>query len=88
MLFFPWLRDYIGGMNVDKTMSTSINGIRRGLDDLERNANEVARASTGDGSDMTTPLVESKMNQRQVEANVAMVKTMDEVLGTLLDEKA
>ncbi len=75
-------------MNVDKTMSTSINGIKRGLDDLERNANEVARASGGDGSDMVTPLVESKMNQRQVEANVAMVKTMDEVLGTLLDEKA
>lgn len=74
-------------MKVDNAMSTAVNGIKRGLDGLERNADEVARASKGDGSDVATPLVESKMNQRQVEANVAMVKTMDEVLGTLLDEK-
>jgi hypothetical protein len=75
-------------MNVDNTMTTAVNGIKRGLDDLERNANEVARASKGEGGDVTTPLVESKMNQRQVETNVAMVKTTYEVLGTLLDEKA
>jgi hypothetical protein len=75
-------------MKVDNAMNTAVNGIKRGLDGLERNADEVARASKGDGSDMVTPLVESKINQRQVEANVAMVKTMDEVLGTLLDEKA
>jgi hypothetical protein len=75
-------------MNVDNTMTTAVNGIKRGLDDLERNANEVARASKGEGGDVATPLVESKMNQRQVETNVAMVKTTDEILGTLLDEKA
>lgn len=75
-------------MNVDNTMTTAVNGIKRGLDDLKRNANEVARASKGEGGDVATPLVESKMNQRQVETNVAMVKTTDEILGTLLDEKA
>ncbi len=74
-------------MKVDNAMGTAVNGIKRGLEGLERNADEVARASKGEGSDVTTPLVESKMNQRQVETNVAMVKTMDEVLGTLLDEK-
>ncbi len=75
-------------MEINNAMTTAVNGIKRELDELERNADEVARASNGEGGDVAKPLVESKINQHNVEANVKMVKTMDEVLGTLLDEKA
>ncbi len=75
-------------MEITNAMGTAVNGVKRGLEDLERNAAEVAQASKGDGADVAVPLVKSKLSQQQVEANVAMIKTMDEVLGTLLDEKA
>lgn len=75
-------------MEITNAMGTAVNGVKRGLEDLERNAAEVAQASKGDGADVAVPLVKSKLSQQQVETNVAMIKTMDEVLGTLLDEKA
>jgi hypothetical protein len=75
-------------MDINNAMSTAVNGIRSGMNGLDRNTAEVARASKGEGGDIATPLVESKLNQLQVEANVNMVKTLDETLGSLLDVKA
>lgn len=75
-------------MEITNAMGTAVNGVKRGLEDMERNAAEVAQASKGGGADMAAPLVKSKLSQQQVETNVAMIETMDEVLGTLLDEKA
>lgn len=75
-------------MVINNAMNTAVNGIRQGLNGLDRNTAEVARASKGDQGDVATPLVESKLNKLQVEANVSMVKTLDETLGSLLDIKA
>lgn len=75
-------------MDIGSAMNTAVNGIRRGMDGLDRNTADVARASKGNQGDVATPLVESKLNRLQVEANVSMVKTLDETLGSLLDVKA
>jgi hypothetical protein len=75
-------------MEINNAMGSAVNGIRRGLQGLERNAVEVAGAAKGEGSDIAAPLVDSRVNKLQVEANVSMIKTLDETLGTLLDEKA
>lgn len=75
-------------MDINNAQGTALSGIRRGLDGLQRNASEVARASTGSGEDVSAPLVESRVNQLQVEANVTMLKTLDETVGSLLDVKA
>ncbi len=69
-------------------MNSSLAGIQRGMEGLNRNAAEIAQASTGEGGDVLQPLVESKVNKLQVEVNTKMLKTQDEVLGTLFDEKA
>lgn len=75
-------------MDVNSALSSAVTGIHRGLQGLDDNADAVARASTGDGGDVVTPLVESKLNQLQVEASAKMVKSVDEAVGSLLDEMA
>jgi len=75
-------------VDISSAMGTAINGIRQGMNGLDRNAAEVARASKGQQGDVATPLVESRVNKLQVEANVEMVKTLDKTIGSLLDEKA
>lgn len=75
-------------MDINNALGTAVNGIRRGMEGLDRNTAEVARASTGSGDDIAAPLVDSRVNKLQVEANVSMVKTLDETIGSLLDVKA
>lgn len=75
-------------MKIENGFANAIAGIRRGMDGLDRNAAEIASASKGEGADIATPLVDSKINKLQVEANASVISTLDEVLGTLLDEQA
>ena len=73
---------------ISTTFNSSVTGIQRGLEGLNRNASSIAQAAKGEGKDIVQPMVESKVNQRQVEANVEVLKTQDEMLGSLLDERA
>ena len=73
---------------VTTTFNSSVSGIQRGLEGLNRNASSIAQAAKGEGNDIVQPLVDSKMNQRHVEANVKVLKTQDDMLGSLLDEMA
>ena len=73
-------------MEVKSAYGSAISGIQRGMQGLDRNADEIAKASKGEGGDLAKPLVESRMNQLQVEANVRVMKTLDDTLGSLLDE--
>ena len=75
-------------MNIKPPVMNSTAGIQRGLDGLERNAQQVASASTGSGEDVSRPLVESRLHKLQVEANVDVLRTQDEMIGSLLDEMA
>ncbi len=69
-------------------LQTGIAGINNGLDGLRRNASEIARATSGDGTDSARALVDLRADQRQVEASVRVVKAADEMLGSLLDVQA
>lgn len=69
-------------------LQTGIAGINNGLDGLRRNATEIARATTGDGTDTPRALVDLRADQRQVEASLKVVKAADEMLGSLLDVQA
>lgn len=75
-------------MEVTSAFASAVSGIQRGMQGLDRNADEIARASTGEGGNIVEPLLESRMNQLQVEASAKMVKTIDDTLGSLLDEMA
>lgn len=75
-------------MDINSAYSNALGGIQRGVQGLERNADEIARASKGDGANIAEQLVESRMNKLQVEASAKMVKTIDGTIGSLLDEMA
>ncbi len=75
-------------MELKSAFGNAVTGIQRGMQGLDRNADEIAKASTGEGGDITQPLVDSHINQLQAEASVKMVKTIDETIGSLLDEMA
>lgn len=75
-------------MEINSALSHAVTGIKRGMDGLERNADAIARTSKGDGADVVEPLVESRINKLQAEASAKMVKTIDDTIGSLLDEMA
>ena len=67
---------------------SAIQGIRKGMDDLARDAQTVAHANVVDGNttqDLTGALVNTTLTEAQIEAAVEVLKAADETLGFLLD---
>jgi len=81
---------------VDSVLSVGVQGLQNGLNSARQAAEDITRATTtatsteNDDSavDITAAAVELKISERQVQASATVVKTADEVLGTLLDTKA
>lgn len=76
-------------MPINPASNNGLLSIQRGMQGLERNAQAIASRPVA-GSDEPTrdlagPLVESRSNLRQVQAGAAVVRTEDEMLGSLLD---
>jgi hypothetical protein len=70
-------------------LGTARMGMQTGLDGLKRNALSLASKEAMEAqSSPVNALVEMKMNQYQVLASGKVVETVDEILGSLLDEKA
>ena len=78
-------------MNISNVSLTGLAGIQKGLDNLKRDANNIAQ-TVSQGSQNTTDLAKSmvdlKHDQNQVEASGKVVKAVDDVLGTLIDINA
>ncbi len=76
--------------NSSSLLDTGMTGIQKGMNDLQKNASEIASKSTMEGEN-TKPLIESlvdlKANVQQVEVSTKLVQVSDEVIGTLLDIK-
>lgn len=76
-------------MKITSAFSSALQGIRRGLEGLDRNAAQIASAEQMRGeSSPAQPLVESKVNRLQVEASAKALRTVDEAIGSLFDDKA
>lgn len=77
--------------NTSSLHGTALTGIQKGMNDLQKNASEIASKSTMEGEN-TKPLIESlvdlKANVQQVEASMKVLQVSDEMIGTLLDIKA
>lgn len=67
-------------MSIDSVLGAGLAGMTRATHQVERSALEIARGSL-DPKDV----VELTLGQRQFEAGAAVVRTADEMLGTLLD---
>jgi hypothetical protein len=73
-------------MEVKSAFSSAVTGIQRGMQGLDRNADEITKVSSGGDGDVAASLVDSRINKLQVAASAQMVKTLDETIGSLLDE--
>ncbi|MCP4126260.1 MAG: hypothetical protein GY753_04260 [Gammaproteobacteria bacterium] len=79
-------------MAINSATSSALLGIQRGVQGIRRNASNIASAQNlsghGPTKDITRSLVEMHENKLYTVANVNTLKTMDQVIGTLLDIKA
>lgn len=80
-------------MNLQNALNTGIQGVQQGIQGVERAATEIVKAGTIDGpagsnADIVEPIVDLKLYERSVQASAQVVRTADEVLGTLLDTLA
>lgn len=76
-------------MTVNSVLSTGVQGVQAGLQRASRAAGDIARfGTTEQDGDLATPIVDLKLSELQVKASAAVIKTADEVVGTLIDIRA
>lgn len=76
-------------VSVNSVLSSGVQGIQAGLNRANQAAGQIARSGTTDeNGDLATPIVNLKASELQVKASAAVIKTADELLGTLIDTKA
>jgi hypothetical protein len=68
-------------------LSIGNQGIQAGFNRANEAASAIARGGDESG-DLTAPLVDLKASELQVKASAAVVKSADDMIGTLIDIKA
>lgn len=64
-------------------LSSAVQGVRTGVERLDRAAGHIARDAAGTG--LAEHMVELLRARHEVRANVAVARTADDLVGTLLD---
>ncbi|MEE8058375.1 MAG: flagellar biosynthesis protein FlgE [Pseudomonadales bacterium] len=75
---------------VDSVLSVGLQGVQNGISITRQAAEDIATATTTaeDGdvtADITTAIVNLNIGEQQVEASAAVIRTADEILGTVID---
>lgn len=85
---------------IESALAAGLQGVQTGIANANQAARDIATATTtprpGEQQDapqdvnatITQAAVELKASENQVEASAAVIRTADEVLGTLIDIKA
>lgn len=87
---------------ISNAMTIGVNGVQDAQRGMQDAAGRIARAGTtqaprdgavpeaqsGADESLAGSLVDLKVNQRNAEASVEVVRTADEMVGMLLDERA
>jgi hypothetical protein len=77
--------------NSTSLLYTALSVIKIGMNELQKNAAEIAGKSTMEGENikpLMESLVELKANVQQLEASTKVLQVSDEMIGTLLDIRA
>lgn len=70
-------------------LSAGLTGFQAGQQKVERAALEIAdAAATTPAADLSAAAIEMRVGQHQAEAASKVIRTADEVLGTLIDLRA
>ena len=74
-------------MGIGSVLNTGIQGIQTGVRGMEQSAQEIVKAGSSDAGagDFIEPIMDLKLYENTVEASTKVVKTADEMMGTLLD---
>lgn len=75
-------------MQINSSFNNAVSGIQRSINRVEKVSNDIARNGTTDTADPAKEaesLVELKEQQRNVEASAKVIKTADQMLGSILD---
>lgn len=76
-------------MEVKSAMASGLLAIRRGMDRIDGSSGQLAsRRQMEEHPSPAAPLVEALDGRTHAQAGVEVMQTEDELLGTLLDEKA
>ena len=77
-------------MSIGSVLNTGIQGVQAGVRGMEQSAQEIVKAGSGENAsgDFIEPIMDLKLYENSVEASTKVVKTADEMIGTLLDTMA
>ena len=78
-------------MNIEGALSQAMTGIQRGLASARDHAGQIASAgqmNSDSPSSLVEPLVGLTQDRLQVSASTQVLKAVDDMLGSLFDEKA
>lgn len=82
-------------MQVNSALNTGLQGFQEAQSRVNQAAHEIASQTVTDSTtdsidskDLTTSLVELKVAENDAKANVKVIQTASDLLGTLLDVKA
>ncbi len=77
-------------MDINSLTGPALQGIQKGLQGMRRVASEIASAQQvqqTNPKDLSRSMVEMQQQANLVKAQVKTLRTADEVLGTLIDER-
>ncbi len=77
-------------MKINSAFSQATLGIQRGLQSAQRHSAQIANTDTmkeGSPSSLIEPLAGLTQDKLQVQSSAKVLKTLDEMLGRLLNEK-
>jgi hypothetical protein len=78
-------------MSTVSALGSALQGIQTGLRNLDRDAAKIASAeqfTNESAADLAEPLVNLTLDRLQVQLSAKVMKTVDQTIGTLLDEFA
>ena len=79
----------VGSVSSSSLLATGVQGVQKGMARANDAAGAIARnGTTEQDGDLATPIVDLKRSELQVKASAAVIKTADEMMGTLIDIKA
>ena len=78
-------------MKIEGALSHAITGIQRGLNNAQHHAARIANAdqlNADNPSSLVEPLLGLQQDSLQVQASTQVLKAVDEMVGSLFDDKA
>jgi hypothetical protein len=78
-------------MKIDGALTHAITGIQRGLNNAQHQAARIANAdqfNADNPSNLVEPLVGLQQDRLQVQASTRVLQAVDEMIGSLFNDKA